>query len=126
MFTMGVLVVWGWISGDSWCWLRANDSTMGPMDTCMFTGRISRDTHKRVAATALAIVVFLFLLFRRASGVIYPMAVVAALVLAPTDHHPVLVVLDPHVAGGEEDLSPSRCSSDRSWASSIPMPSPTT
>jgi len=42
------------------------------------TGRMTRDTQKRVAVTALMIALFLFLLFRRASGVIYPMVVVAA------------------------------------------------
>jgi len=50
----------------------------GAVVATQITGRMTRDTHKRVAATALAIVVFLFLLFRRASGVIYPMAVVVA------------------------------------------------
>jgi len=54
----------------------------GAVVAAQITGRMTRDTHKRVAATALAIVVFLFLLFRRATGVIYPMAVVAASMIA--------------------------------------------
>jgi predicted RND superfamily exporter protein len=63
----------------------------GAVVAAQITGRMTRDTHKRVAATALAIVVFLFLLFRRATGVIYPMAVVAAAMIATLGS---LVLLD--------------------------------
>jgi predicted RND superfamily exporter protein len=63
----------------------------GAVVATQITGRITRDTHKRVTATALAIVIFLFLLFRRASGVIYPMAVVAAAMIATLGS---LVLLD--------------------------------
>ncbi|MBW1686669.1 MAG: MMPL family transporter, partial [Deltaproteobacteria bacterium] len=54
----------------------------GAVVATQITGRMTHDTRKRVAATALVIVVFLFLLFGRATGVVYPMAVVAAAMIS--------------------------------------------
>ena len=63
----------------------------GAVVAAQITGRMTRDTRKRVAATTLAIGVFLFLLFRRATGVIYPMAVVVAAMITTLGS---LVLLD--------------------------------
>jgi predicted RND superfamily exporter protein len=53
-----------------------------PVVARQITGRMTSDSRANVSAVALAIVLFLFLLFRRVSGVLFPMAVVAAALIS--------------------------------------------
>ena len=54
----------------------------GAVVSSQITGRMTSDSGTNVSATALVLVLFLFLLFRRISGILFPMAVVAAAMIS--------------------------------------------
>jgi predicted RND superfamily exporter protein len=54
----------------------------GAVVSGQITGRMTSDSGVNVSATALVLVLFLFLLFRRISGILFPMAVVAAAMIS--------------------------------------------
>jgi predicted RND superfamily exporter protein len=54
----------------------------GSVVASQITGRMTSDSGRNVSVTALVLVLFLFLLFRRISGILFPMAVVAAAMIS--------------------------------------------